>query len=105
MFEDYDVTGEHDDWIAVPDGFKPINADDYKRIATGEREALKMIRDAVGLMRTLPKRGRNARTVLYVSYSGPLAKNRDIKRELDTLVKKGGDYGIACHETVMAERA
>lgn len=102
MFEDYDVTGDNDDWIAVPDGFRPGNPRDYKRIATGEREALKMFRDATALLRTLPKRNN---TVLYVTYSRPLANNRDIKREIDTLTKKGGAYGVACHETVLVERA
>jgi hypothetical protein len=102
LFENYDVTGQSDDWIAVPDGFKPSYGD-WKRVATGEREALQMLKDANGLMRTLPKKGKNAHTVLYVNYSAPLAKNRDIKREVDNLKKRGGDYGIYITETMLAE--
>lgn len=103
MFENYDVTGQSDDWIAVPDGFKPASHGDWKRVATGERQALQMFREAHALTGKLPKVGKNGHTVLYVHYSARLCQNRDIEREVKNLKKRGGDYGIQCHETVLVE--
>lgn len=101
MFDGYDVTGDSDWWIAVPDGFKP-SPGNWKRTAVGERAALQMMRDAAALMRHQPKR---KRVVLYINYSAPLANNRDIAREIDKLKKDGPAVGFDCDESVLAERA
>lgn len=100
MFEGYDVTGESDWWIAVPDGFKPSSK--HQRTAIGEKAALKMMRDAVALMKQQPKR---KRVVLYIGYSAPLANNREIAREIDTLKRQGGAVGFDCAESTLADRA
>lgn len=90
------ITGVPVEWVAVPDGYRPHGEPD--RVATGNSEALAMLRDAVKEMGNLPPVG-YGECVFRVAYSPVFADDGSIRREIDALRRDGEKYGVQCFPT------
>lgn len=102
MFEHTQVTGQADDWIALPDGYRPGGS--YERTAIGAKDALKMFKEVNKLIGKLPKHSKDAPAKLIVRYSPALLTDGGIKREIDQIKRSGEKVGVHCTETYDARK-